>query len=160
MEPKLNSPYRYGLYKYGEHKPFVGADDIDLLAALADIQTAQPLNIDDPFCTPDNTDKLEATPGLAIIDEWTGDVIREWDPVTPIESADFSVRTYNCLRRAHVRTIEQLYTLTIEDILKIRNLGRRSQAEIFCFLVNRNHPDAEPMQYRFGDGPEREWRTK
>ena len=40
-----------------------------------------------------------------------------------IEELDFSVRTYNCLRRAGITTIEQLKQMTIVDLKKIKNLG-------------------------------------
>lgn len=47
-----------------------------------------------------------------------------------IEQAEFSVRTYNCLRRAGIRTIGELANKTPEQLLKVRNLGRNGINEI------------------------------
>ena len=47
-----------------------------------------------------------------------------------IEELDFSVRTYNCLRRAGITTVSQLKQMTIVDLKKIRNLGSKSLKEI------------------------------
>ncbi len=49
---------------------------------------------------------------------------------TAIEDMDFSVRTYNCLKRASINTIGHLTTRTADDMLKVRNLGRKSLEEI------------------------------
>lgn len=47
-----------------------------------------------------------------------------------IEELDFSVRTYNCLRRAGITTVCQLKQMTIEDLKKVKNLGSKSLNEI------------------------------
>ena len=47
-----------------------------------------------------------------------------------IEQADFSVRTYNCLKRHGIKTISELATLRYDEIVKIRNLGRKCVKEI------------------------------
>jgi DNA-directed RNA polymerase alpha subunit len=47
-----------------------------------------------------------------------------------IEELDFSVRTYNCLRRAGITTVSQLKQMTIVDLKKVRNLGSKSIEEI------------------------------
>jgi hypothetical protein len=47
-----------------------------------------------------------------------------------IEDLDLSIRSYNCLRRAGIETIEELTRKTIEELMKIRNLGRKSLKEI------------------------------
>ena len=48
----------------------------------------------------------------------------------PIEEMDLSVRSYNCLKRADKNRVEDLKPLSEDDILKIRNLGRKSAEEI------------------------------
>lgn len=48
----------------------------------------------------------------------------------PIEDIEMSVRTFNCLKRAKVNRLSQLLTLTEEQMLHIRNLGRKSAKEI------------------------------
>lgn len=47
-----------------------------------------------------------------------------------LEDLDFSVRSFNCLKRAGVITVEDLLKLTEEDLMKVRNLGRKSLEEV------------------------------
>ena len=48
----------------------------------------------------------------------------------PIEEMDLSVRSYNCLKRAGIVTVKDLTQKTEEDMLKVRNLGRKSLDEV------------------------------
>ncbi|HEY4399563.1 MAG TPA: DNA-directed RNA polymerase subunit alpha [Lactobacillaceae bacterium] len=48
----------------------------------------------------------------------------------PIEDLDLSVRSYNCLKRAGINTIAELTDRTEADMMKVRNLGRKSLDEI------------------------------
>lgn len=48
----------------------------------------------------------------------------------PIEELNFSVRTYNCLKRRCINTLDEIIELTMNDLMKIRNLGRISLKEI------------------------------
>ena len=47
-----------------------------------------------------------------------------------IEDMNFSVRTYHCLKKAKIHTLVDLTKRTVKDLLKIRNLGRKSVEEI------------------------------
>ena len=47
-----------------------------------------------------------------------------------IEDLDFSVRTYNCLKRAGINTIGDLVARSEEDMMKVRNLGKKSLEEV------------------------------
>ena len=47
-----------------------------------------------------------------------------------IEELELSVRSSNCLRRANIDTVEKLTQKTEEDMMKVRNLGRKSLNEI------------------------------
>jgi DNA-directed RNA polymerase subunit alpha len=47
-----------------------------------------------------------------------------------IEELDLSVRSYNCLKRAGINTVEELTLKTEEDMIKVRNLGRKSLEEV------------------------------
>jgi len=47
-----------------------------------------------------------------------------------IEELDLSVRSYNCLKRAGINTVEDLAGKTEEDMMKVRNLGRKSLEEV------------------------------
>ena len=50
--------------------------------------------------------------------------------VTPIETLDLSVRSYNCLMRAGIKSVEALRKTSDADLIRVRNLGRRSYDEI------------------------------
>lgn len=50
--------------------------------------------------------------------------------VMTIEELDLSVRSYNCLKRAGINTVEDLISRTEEDMMKVRNLGRKSLEEV------------------------------
>ena len=47
-----------------------------------------------------------------------------------IEELDFSVRSFNCLKRAGINTVEDLINTSEEDMMKVRNLGRKSLEEV------------------------------
>ena len=47
-----------------------------------------------------------------------------------IEELDLSVRSFNCLKRANINTVEDLIRMTEEDMMKVRNLGRKSLEEV------------------------------
>ena len=51
-----------------------------------------------------------------------------------IEDIDLSVRSYNCLKRASIHTVEDLTKKTEEEMLKVRNLGRKSLDEVILKL--------------------------
>ena len=52
-----------------------------------------------------------------------------------IEELDLSVRSFNCLKRAGINTVEDLISKTEEDMMKVRNLGRKSLEEVQQKLV-------------------------
>ena len=54
--------------------------------------------------------------------------------VMMIEDLDLSVRSYNCLKRAGINTVEELTNRTAEDMMKVRNLGRKSLEEVLAKL--------------------------
>ncbi|MGI6002360.1 MAG: DNA-directed RNA polymerase subunit alpha [Lachnospiraceae bacterium] len=47
-----------------------------------------------------------------------------------IDELELSVRSYNCLKRAGINTVEELTNRTAEDMMKVRNLGRKSLDEV------------------------------
>ena len=47
-----------------------------------------------------------------------------------IEELDLSVRSYNCLKRAGINTVEELTDKTDDDMMKVRNLGKKSLEEV------------------------------
>ena len=49
---------------------------------------------------------------------------------TTIEELDFSVRAYNCLKRANIHTLQDLVNMSENDMMKIRNLGKKSLKEV------------------------------
>lgn len=52
-----------------------------------------------------------------------------------IEELDLSVRSYNCLKRAGINTVQELTQKTEEDMMKVRNLGRKSLEEVKAKLA-------------------------
>lgn len=63
-----------------------------------------------------------------------------------IEELDLSVRSYNCLKRAGIQTVEDLTKKSMEDMLKIRNMGKKSLDEVVKKLADlglslRNNDD-------------------
>ncbi len=57
----------------------------------------------------------------------------------PIEELELSVRSFNCLKRAGINTIEDLTDKTLHDMGEVRNLGRKSLEEIIQKLAERGH---------------------
>ncbi|MBR2043112.1 MAG: DNA-directed RNA polymerase subunit alpha [Clostridia bacterium] len=51
-----------------------------------------------------------------------------------IEELDLSVRSFNCLKRAGINTVEDLINKSEEDMMKVRNLGRKSLEEVIAKL--------------------------
>ena len=51
-----------------------------------------------------------------------------------IDELELSVRSYNCLKRAGINTVEELTNRTPEDMMKVRNLGRKSLEEVLSKL--------------------------
>ena len=47
-----------------------------------------------------------------------------------IDELELSVRSYNCLKRANINTVEELTNKTAEDMMKVRNLGKKSLEEV------------------------------
>jgi DNA-directed RNA polymerase subunit alpha len=52
-----------------------------------------------------------------------------------IEELDLSVRSFNCLKRANINTVEDLISKTEEEMIKVRNLGRKSLEEVIHKLT-------------------------
>ena len=53
---------------------------------------------------------------------------------TTIEELDLSVRSYNCLKRAGINTVQELMQRNEEEMMKVRNLGRKSLEEVLIKL--------------------------
>ena len=50
--------------------------------------------------------------------------------IMTIEELDLSVRSYNCLKRAGINSVQELAERTMDDMMKVRNLGRKSLEEV------------------------------
>ena len=79
---------------------------------------------------------LEIVTDLSAIADVSGMMIEKTeDPKvkaleTSIEDLDFSVRAYNCLKRAGIHTLQDLVNKSESDMMKIRNLGKKSLKEV------------------------------
>ena len=61
---------------------------------------------------------------------------------TPIEELHLMVRSYECLKRAGVDSVEKLKMLSEEDLANVRNLGRRNIVDIQRKLAERDEKNA------------------
>lgn len=77
-----------------------------------------------------------------------------------IDELDLSVRSYNCLKRAGIHTLGVLRTMTTEDLMHVRNLGRKSYEEILEKLKeteayyrneSESNSDAEMTEHTYSD---------
>lgn len=74
--------------------------------------------------------------GLSELAEKANIMFEKPEPVTvnnlsmTIDDLELSVRSYNCLKRAGINTVEDLTSKTEEDMMKVRNLGRKSLDEV------------------------------
>ena len=71
------------------------------------------------------------------IEVWTDKTVKEREPQQQdkvlemtIEELDLSVRSFNCLKRANINTVEDLISKTQDEMIKVRNLGRKSLEEV------------------------------
>ncbi len=55
---------------------------------------------------------------------------------TPIEELEFSVRSYNCLKRAGIHTVADILSRTEHDMMKVRNLGKKSLDEVVAKVAS------------------------
>ena len=55
-----------------------------------------------------------------------------------IEELDLSVRAFNCLKRAGINTVQDLISKTPEEMMKVRNLGKKSLEEVMAKLASLN----------------------
>ena len=69
-------------------------------------------------------------------EEATIDDSIEEDYMIPIEDLNFSVRTYNCLKRANMNTVADMMARSREDMMKVRNLGKKSMEEVDEILAS------------------------
>ncbi len=73
-----------------------------------------------------SADTMEGNPILVKSDDQTQTTVLSMT----IEELDFSVRSFNCLKRAGINTVEDLINRTEDDMMKVRNLGRKSLEEV------------------------------
>jgi len=75
------------------------------------------------------TDLSEAVASKTTVVEHVGDTQNKMLELT-IEELDLSVRSFNCLKRAGIDTVEDLINRTESDMIKVRNLGKKSLEEV------------------------------
>lgn len=64
----------------------------------------------------------------------------------PIEDLDLSVRSYNCLKRAAINTVGDLIEKTEDDMMRVRNLGKKSLDEVKKKLDELGESLAKPEE--------------
>ena len=80
------------------------------------------------------TDLSDNVGGEPVIVEKAGDDQSKQVQMT-IEELDLSVRSFNCLKRANINTVEDLISKTEDEMMKVRNLGRKSLEEVINKLA-------------------------
>lgn len=71
---------------------------------------------------------------------------------TPLADLDLSVRAYNCLKAAEIRTLGELVNYQIDDLLKFRNFGKKSLSELEEFVREKGlHFGMEVSKYNLND---------
>ena len=78
-------------------------------------------------------DLSETTKDIEVIAEPVDDEIDKVLEMN-IDELELSVRSYNCLKRAGINTVEELVNKTSDDMMKVRNLGRKSLEEVLAKL--------------------------
>ncbi|MDW7661241.1 MAG: DNA-directed RNA polymerase subunit alpha [Bacillota bacterium] len=74
-------------------------------------------------------DMTDSVNGVEIMVEKEEDIKEKVLEMT-IEELDLSVRSYNCLKRAGINTVEELTNKSEDDMMKVRNLGKKSLEEV------------------------------
>ena len=72
-----------------------------------------------------------------VVDEvWKGDEgeVKEQILNKTIEELDFSVRSFNCLKRAGINTVGDLINKSPDEMMRVRNLGKKSLEEVIAKL--------------------------
>ena len=70
---------------------------------------------------------------VALVEKEDGQLTKLMDMT--IEDLDLSVRSYNCLKRAGIHTVQELANRTEDEMMKVRNLGRKSLEEVTAKLA-------------------------
>ena len=78
----------------------------------------------------DLSDEVSNTEIMVVKDDSAKEKVLEMT----IEELDLSVRSFNCLKRAGINTVEDLINKTEDDMMKVRNLGRKSLDEVVAKL--------------------------
>lgn len=71
----------------------------------------------------------------SVIKEDSGEVVNKGQQMM-IEDLDLSVRSYNCLKRAGIATVEELTQKTEDEMMRVRNLGKKSLKEVKDKLID------------------------
>ena len=80
----------------------------------------------------DLSDEVSNTEIMVVKDDSAKEMVLEMT----IEELDLSVRSFNCLKRAGINTVEDLINKTEEDMMRVRNLGRKSLDEVVAKLAS------------------------
>ena len=80
----------------------------------------------------DLSDEVSNTEIMVVKDDSAKEKVLEMT----IEELDLSVRSFNCLKRAGINTVEDLINKTEDDMMKVRNLGRKSLDEVVNKLAS------------------------
>ena len=90
-------------------------------------------------------DLSDAAENMDVLNAKTGDTKGRAVDDMSIDELELSVRSYNCLKRAGINTVGELVNKTPDEMMKVRNLGRKSLEEVLFKLqelgLHLNTPD-------------------
>lgn len=72
------------------------------------------------------------------------------DDDTPVEELNLSVHTYNCLKRSGIHTVQQIFALSRQELLAIRNFGRPEFEELRGRLIAKGFMGRGHLRGPFG----------
>ena len=72
--------------------------------------------------------------------------------VMMIEDLDLSVRSYNCLKRAGIQTVEELTQRTEDEMMRVRNLGKKSLRKLKIRSMIWDWFQSHTNKYRYSQG--------
>lgn len=119
---KLRHPSRLAIIRYGKENLELQDDVNKLNAELLKVKN----DLINAISHPEQIELTEEDKTFAALSQ-------------NIEQLDFSVRTFNCLSRVGIKTLSQLVQMTIDDLMRVRNMGRKSVKEVVTKLADMGY---------------------
>lgn len=139
--PKCDAEIRYldgeinRLAREGKHVNLAGISlntfEMSVQSADKSVQTQPSFSVVEKGSMPIEPPTILGSTG------WDGSDLKEGGIRDTLDDLDLSVRAYNCLRRAGITSISELIDKSYTDLMRVRNLGRKSLEEVIFKLYSR-----------------------